>query len=186
MNLVELSVSLLLASLIGLAATGFGRAALSLLRVDEASREARQLGVAALDMFMREWRIAGFSANGQKIAGVTGPRMDGVELKADLDGDGAFSSRNERIAYKWDGTRSAVMRSTQDSSPQPWIDQVPPEGFRLVYFDAGGRELADPGMDSERIAGVGVVLRVRWQPSAGETEPNGVVELLTFIARRNP
>lgn len=185
MHLIEVTTA---AALVGLLTTGglaFGRAALGLLRIQEAERQSWQTGVLATDMFVREWRAAGYSAAGASLTGIGNPRPDGVELYADLDGDGSLSGYHERIGYRWDATRTAVLRSTQGASPQPWLDNVPPGGFQLRYVDDRGARLDDPTGDVHRIAGVEVRVTVEWKAPLPQPLTEGHRTLHRFVARRN-
>ncbi|GIW45983.1 MAG: hypothetical protein KatS3mg077_3265 [Candidatus Binatia bacterium] len=186
MSFSEVLTVLALTHILAISALVFGRTASGIVRLQEVKREAVHTNILALDMFAREWRIAGFSANGQPIEGVAAPSTDAVDLRADLDGDGALSGFHERIAYQWDANRGAVMRATQSSSPQPWLQKVPPGGFVLTYLDPSGAPMPDPASEVRRISGVRLQLRTEWAvelPPASSLSAGFDASL--SVARRN-
>ncbi len=185
MWLSEVLVSLLLVQLLAVGVVTFSRSALALLRLYEARREAMQTNVLALEMFAREWRVAGYSAVAQSTQGIVAATAQAVELCADFDGDGSTVGTHERIAYRWDATRQAVMRSTQDSSPQPWLGRVPEGGFTLTYLDPSGQPLAPPHVAPELIAGVQLSIHTSWEEALLEPAASSRFHATLVVGRRN-
>lgn len=185
MWLTEILVALLFVQLVSLGTIAFSRAALGLLRVYEARREAIQTNVLALDMFAREWRIAGYSAAAQPVQGILAATHDSIELGADLDGDGATSGTHERISYHWDGARQAVMRATQGASPQPWLIRVPEGGFSLTYLSEFGEPLSPTTVTPELVAGIRISVQTAWEARLPEPTLGDRFTAAVVVARRN-
>lgn len=181
----EVLVALMLMGLLWTGVLAFGRSALGLVRVYEARREAIRTNILALDMFAREWRLAGYSATAERMGGILAPTGQSVEFRADFDGDGTTSGFHERIAYYWDAPRQAVMRSTQDASPQPWLPKVPEGGFVLTYLDDTGQSLPPENTAPELIAGVRLSIQTRWEEPLPQPVVSSRFLAIVVVGRRN-
>ncbi|MCX8071321.1 MAG: hypothetical protein N3C12_02550 [Candidatus Binatia bacterium] len=185
MSIIEVLLALLLIHVVCTSAISFTRSVLGLLRLQEVKREAMQTNFLALDMLAREWRIAGYSAAGEPIDGVANAAVQSVELRADLDGDGTTAGLHERIAYRWDSGRSAVTRATQNASPQPWLSNVPSDGFVLTYFDPTGTPVPSEGTSNSSIGFMRLQLTTEWAAQLPEPTLRGTVATCIATARRN-
>lgn len=186
MNLAEVTTAAALVGVLAASGLSFSQSAIGLMRVQEAERHTWQTAVTAIEMFAREWRVAGYSAAGELLVGIGVLQPDGVEFYADLDGDQSLSGYHERIGYRWDAARTAVLRSTQGASPQPWLDNVPAEGFRLRYVDHHGAAVSEPAHELHRIRGVEVTITVDWRSPLPQPVMTSRHTLRRFVARRNP
>ena len=65
------------------------------------------------------------------------PRLaTGRRLASDLNGDGDTDDSNERVEYRFDAARRALMRVLGGASPQPMLMDV--DSLDLTYLDANG------------------------------------------------
>jgi hypothetical protein len=176
-SLIELLTSLVFLSILTGMTYSFARAALISARVQEVKSEAQEVTVMALDMLLRDVRMAGFSAAGQPFSGVGAAGPDHVAVAADLNGDGDTADSDELIAYSYDAPAHALMRATGGTSPQPFVYHVAPDGVRFAFFDAQGHGLTAVGgeltpADRRRIHRIDVQLQVELpNPSPGNAAP---------------
>ncbi len=143
MTLVELLVGMLLGLVAAAAMTMVLRvaAAASTRAGSEAERAIE--AAAALDQLVRDVRVAGYDPRGIGIAPFTLTAADGLELQADLDGDGAIdASSEERITYRVAASSRSLQRVVGTQS-LPILSDVASDGLRLAYADGDGTEL-DP------------------------------------------
>jgi hypothetical protein len=155
-SLVEVLVSTVFLSILMAISYSFARAALMAARVQAVKSDAQETTVMALDVMARELRMAGFSAAGVALQALRAAGADHVEAAMDLTGDGDTDDSNERIAYSYDSDTHQLRRATGGASPQPFIGNVAPSGFQLLYFDAVGAEIpsGSTGMTSEQLVQV--------------------------------
>lgn len=101
---------------------------------------------AALDQLVRDLRVAGHDPAGAGFTPFTVAAADGVDLQADLDGDGAIdASSEERIAWRVVAASRSLQRVVGSQS-LPILTDVASDGLRLAWLDATGTALdpADP------------------------------------------
>lgn len=102
--------------------------------------------------------------------------------------DGCPDDPNERIVYTYDGSTQVLKRGTGGGSPQPFINDVPPGGFLIRYFDRDGNDLGSGLTDTQRAAVTSVSVTVR----TSKSHPNPTVtvpltaELHSTIFLPNP
>jgi len=189
-TLVELLVSTVFVSIIMAISYTFARAALVTARVQAVKSDAQEATVMALDIMAHELRMAGFSAAGTSLAPIRAAAPDRVDVVSDLNGDGDTDDSNERISYSYDDEAHEVRRATGGGSPQPFVRNVAPTGFRLLYFDAAGIEIPTdatgmPPTQLKRVHRIDVVLRVEF----ANPDPNVVAplrsDMSTSICLRN-
>lgn len=182
-SLVELLVATLFVSTLMAISYTFARAAFMTARVQQAKSEAQEATVMALDIMVRELRMAGFSADGAALPPLRAAAPDRVEVVADLNGDGDTADSNERIAYSYDDTSHQLMRATGGASPQPFVRNVPSTGFRLSYFDVAGTEIpaGSAGMTAAQLRCVHRIdLAVRVE--VANPDPNVAAPLRSAVA----
>jgi hypothetical protein len=97
-----------------------------------------------------ELRLSGYNAAGAPLAALLAASPEEVAIQSDLDGDGDTDDANERVTYRYDATRQAVMRATGAAPPQPMLDRVPAGLFAFRYYDAHGAELSGVLDDAAR------------------------------------
>lgn len=98
---------------------------------------------ATLDLMVHEIHLAGFPGGG--TGGLTAARADRLELQADLNRNGTYDDSNERITYAYRSTTRQLARATGRGNLQALVDDVPADGFQLVYRDASGAPLGSSG-----------------------------------------
>jgi len=102
--------------------------------------------------------------------------------------DGCPDDPNERIVYTYDSSTQVLKRGTGGGPPQPFINDVPPDGFLIRYFDREGTDLGAPLTATQREAVTSVVVTVR----TSKPHPNPTVttpltsELRSTIFLPNP
>jgi type II secretory pathway component PulJ len=188
MTLAEALTATIFVSWVSAMSYSFTRAALHNARAQEARRELEQAHVLAADILMRELRQAGFSAAGELLSGVRSASARHIEVAADLNGDGDVDDANERVSYRYDADKRCIMRATGGGSPQPFLRNVPEDGFRLQYADRDGQWLGTGGaVDAEsraRIASIMIHLEVAGVPPDRSSLRPAQVELNVSLRNR--
>ncbi len=182
-SLVELLVSTVFVSIVMAISYGFARAALMTARVQAIKSDAQEATVVALDIMAHELRMAGFSAAGTPLAPIRTAAPDRIDVVNDLNGDGDTADSNERITYSYDDATHELRRASGGGSPQPFVRNVAPAGFRLSYFDAAGIEFptGSTGIAStqlRRVHRIDVVLQVEF----ANPDPNVVAPLRSAMS----
>ena len=100
---------------------------------------------AGMDMMTREIRMARYDPSGVNSDTNTDNDFVGVvfsdtqlEIRADLDGNGAIGGSNENIVYMFDNNR--ITRNTGGGA-QPFVENV--QAFTFAYLDATGAVTAN-------------------------------------------
>ncbi|NOT55791.1 MAG: prepilin-type N-terminal cleavage/methylation domain-containing protein [Deltaproteobacteria bacterium] len=102
--------------------------------------------------------------------------------------DGCPDDPNERIVYLYDSDAQVLKRGTGGGAPQPLINDVPPDGFLIQYFDRDGINLGASLTAAQREAVTSLVVTVR----TSKPHPNPTVatpltsELRSTIFLPNP
>lgn len=163
-SLVELLVSI---TLLGLFTGAMHQLARGLLRAEhvlEVASEAQQSARIGIQLIVRELRGAGFAPAAPLRPALRAASRDGVGVASDLNGDGDTDDSNERVEYRFDAAKRALMRVLGGGSPQPMLMDV--ESLDLTYLDANGVAVPLSGSavaaaDLARIRRVDVQLAVR-------------------------
>ncbi len=102
--------------------------------------------------------------------------------------DGCPDDPNERVVYTYDRDAQVLRRGTGGGSPQPLINDVPPDGFLFQYFDQEGSDLGAPLTAAQREAVASLVVTVRTsKPHPNPTVPTPLTsELRSTIFLPNP
>ena len=171
------------------------------LKVQELTAEMVQNARAAMDLMVREIRMAGANphhAYGESdLSGIEDASADTFRFTRDIsspassgDGDtpdGDHDDPNEDITFSLhesDGVKT--LRRTTRESPQPLIS--PLESLVFRYFDRVGREIADPGNRLTDIHALSVALVVRTARRDPRYRENGgyrTFEVTSWITLRN-
>jgi len=177
---VEAVVAMGIAGVLYAALYGFYGMHLRVLKAQEIQISLQESSRLAIDFLARELHLAGARP-------VRGGPCDGFErlaaaeeqrvtIQYDFRGNGAGSAADgcpddpgERVTYVYDGRDRALKRATGGGTPQPFIDDVPAEGFLLRYFDRDGNELESP-LDGRARAAVRTVM-VTVQVEAPHPDP---------------
>jgi hypothetical protein len=162
-SLVELLVGVTLLALFAGGLHQLARAMLRGTRVLEIAGEAQQSARIGAHLIVRELRGAGFAPAAPLRPALRVAAGDRVSMASDLNGDGDTDDANERVEYRFDAERRALMRAVGGASPQPMLMDV--ESLHFTYVDADGAPLplAGGGMgapDLERIRRVDLELVV--------------------------
>ncbi len=107
--------------------------------VQEQLSEMQQNIRAAMDMIVRETKMAGYNPTEASFNGITYDTSQ-LRILADLDGNGAATSTNEDITYSYDGTDSQIVRDI-GAGGQPVAENI--QSFTFDYLDANGTSTTD-------------------------------------------
>jgi type IV pilus assembly protein PilW len=117
--------------------------------------EMQQNVRAGMDMMTREIGLAGYDPRRVNSDSSTSNNFNGVtvstsqlQIRADLNGDGAITSGEENIIYAYDATNKQITRNI-GSGNQPFIEGV--ESFTFVYLKEDGVTPATTAADVRRI-----------------------------------
>lgn len=156
-SLAELLTSMLFLSIVSAMSYSFARAALMSAQLQEAKGEAQEVALSALDLLVRDVRMAGFSAAAVPLVGLRAAGPEHLEVASDLNGDGDVADTNELMAYSYEADTHQLMRATGGGSPQPLARNV--SGVRFGFFDGSGAEIVPPagGLSAEECGRVGRV-----------------------------
>lgn len=154
LTLVELMVTLVIVSVMGLALVGFLRSQHQTVTRQNDGVLATQNARAAVDMLARELRNAGYDPRGSGDAALTAMEADSVAWTADLDEDRAVPSppdpvadTYEEVAYWHDAGTNTLVRAAMLSdggTGVPVSDGV--DSLRLTYLDRTGSATADSSL----------------------------------------
>lgn len=174
-TIVETLVTLGITSVFCTALCGFYWLHLKVLKAEEVRLSLRDSSRLAVDFMVRELHMAGARpVRGGPCEGferLTEAEEQRITMQYDFRGDTSSAppdscpdDPSESITYLYDADEQLLRRATSGGAPQPFISDVPPEGFLLSYFDRDGIELSPPLVTSEERAEVhsvriGVVTR---------------------------
>ncbi len=198
-TLVETLVAVLLVGLFSLALYGFYRVQIRVLKVEEIRLNLRDNSRLALDFLVRELHQAGARPVRPSACDgferLTVAEAQRVSMQYDFRGnsssapaDGCPDDPSERVTYDYDSTNHLLRRATSGGSPQPFISDVPSDGFTLQYFDRFGAELTPPLSSAQRTAVYGMKVNMLTRvmhPDPAQTEPLEA-EFSSTVAFINP
>lgn len=153
LTLVEVMVTLVVVSVMGLAMVGFLRSQHQTVARQNDGVLATQNARAAVDMLARELRNAGYDPRGSGDAALTAMEADSVAWTADLDEDEGVTSFDpvadtyEEVAYWHDVGSKTLVRWAMPSlggAEVPVSDGV--DSLRLTYLDRTGAATADSSL----------------------------------------
>lgn len=163
LTLVEVLVALSIAGIFCMALYGFYHLHSGVLKAEETRINIQESSRLAIDFLVRELRLAGARpVRGGPCDGferLTEAEEQRVTIQYDSRGntpgappDGCPDDPSEIITYTYDDADQVIKRATGGGAPQPFINDIPPGGFLLQYFDRDGNEFAPPLDESERAA----------------------------------
>lgn len=144
----------------------------------------------ALDLIVREVRMAGYDPTGAALGVSPGPACPGVSqgivegtptrlrVQADVDGDGLLTGVSEDVTYNLDFALRQILR-TDNSGTVMLADDVPTNGLQFRYFDGSDPPveiIPSPiltGAQRDCVGTIAVVVRT----SAPNPDPNTVTDL---------
>jgi hypothetical protein len=199
LTLVEILVAMSIAGIFCIALYGFYRLHTGVLKAEEVRITLQESSRLATDFIVRELRFAGArpirGGPCDGFAHVSEADEQTVTIQYDFRGntpgapaDGCPDDPNETITYTYDSASQLIRRATGGGAPQPFISDVPPDGFLLQYFDRDGNELVPPLDDAERAAVQSIFVVVQTSkphPNPQVTEPI-ISELSSTIFLPNP
>jgi prepilin-type N-terminal cleavage/methylation domain-containing protein len=171
-TLVEVLVALTIGGIFCLALYGFYSLHVRVLKAEEIRLHIQENGRLAIDFLVRELRLAGArpvrDGPCAGFARLTRAEEQAITLQYDFRGDVAGTPPDgcpddplEIISYVYDADAQLLRRATGRGAPQPFINDVPPDGFLLRYFDRNGNELVPPLAGAERAAVGSIIVSVR-------------------------
>jgi len=142
------------------------------LKVQEIKLDLQESSRLAIDFLVRELHFAGARpVQGTGCPGferLTNAESQRIALQYDYRGnsngsppDGCPDDPNERITYVYEPDTQLIKRSSGGGAPQPFIGDVPTDGFLLRYFDHTGTDLGSPLNADQRAAVRSIVVTVR-------------------------
>jgi hypothetical protein len=185
-TVVEILVTLGITSVFCTALYGFYWLHLKVLKAEEVRLSLRDSSRLAVDFMVRELHMAGARpVSGGPCEGferLTEAEDQRITMQYDFRGntssappDSCPDDPSERITYLYDTGAQLLKRATSGGAPQPFISDVPPDGFLLSYFDRNGGELPPPlGSPEERaeVHSVKIVVMTRkTHPDPTQPEP---------------
>ena len=172
-TLVKLLVALSITGIFSLALYGFLFLHRNVLAAEEVRISVRENSRLALDFITRELRQDGArpvsTGRCSSFQRLTVAEAQHVTMQYDFRGDrsglppdGCPDDPSERVVYVYREDTQTILRATgRRGRPQPFINDVPPDGFLLRYFDRHRSQLTPPLNASERAAVHAIEVTVR-------------------------
>ncbi len=104
--------------------------------VQEQVAEMQQNARAAMDMMIREIRMAGYNPARATFDGITYSTSQ-LQIRADLDGSGSTGGSNENIIYTHDPVNLQIDRNTGGGG-QPFAENI--QSFTFDYLNSSGTD----------------------------------------------
>jgi type IV pilus assembly protein PilW len=133
-TLIELLIAMAMTGMILTAIFTFAIGQRHYLATQEQVNQMVQAARAAMDMLTHEIDIAGYNPTKAAFSGVTYDAAQ-LQLRADVNGDGAADDADENIIYTYDGSARRILRNTGDGN-EPLADHI--QAFTFEYLDANG------------------------------------------------
>lgn len=182
---MELLVALGLSSIFCIALYSFYQVHRNVLKAEEVRLSLRESSRLAIDFMVRELHMAGARPiRGGACEGferLTEAEAQRVTMQYDFRGnsstaapDGCPDDPSEQISYVYDAEEQMLKRATSGGAPQPFIGDVPSDGFALFYFDLAGDELTPPLTEQDRaeVRSMRIVVVTRMaHPDPTQTDP---------------
>ena len=154
-TLLETLVAMGVAGIFSLALYGFYRFNLHILSAETVRLSVRESSRLAIDFLVRELRMAGARpVRGGECEGferLLRAEEQTISLQYDFRGDrsgtpadGCPDDPSERVRYTYDAQARTLRRATGRGSAQPFIGNIPEDGFVLSYFDRDGTPTPSP------------------------------------------
>lgn len=141
---------------------------------------------AALDMMVREIRMAGYDPTGAGFFGIAAnPTGSQIGVLSDPNADGDYNDSNENITYSYDSTNLIIRRKTGAAgSNQPFVENI--TVFSLEYFDANGVTITNPSTNLLDIRQIKVTITGRTDRPDPDYPKNNGYRLYTVISMITP
>jgi len=172
LTVLELLVALGVASMFYTVLYSFYSLHAHALKVQEVKLDLQESSRLAIDLLVRELHLAGARpVQGDTCAGferLVEAQRQRVTLQYDYRGnsngsvpDGCPDDPNERVSYLYEPETQLLKRASGGGAPQPFISDVPPDGFLLRYFDRDGSDLGSSLNADQRAVVHSIVVTVR-------------------------
>lgn len=139
-TLVELLVAMVMATIFILATMTIAEVSTQSYRTQERVSDAQQGVRGAMDMMVRDIRMAGYDPLAQSNGptggvGIVNATATNLVFSQDLNANGAIDGTDEQITYNYTGSQLQIRRGAAGNL-ETFIDQV--TGFTFTYRDADG------------------------------------------------
>ncbi|MHC4321981.1 MAG: PilW family protein [Planctomycetota bacterium] len=105
--------------------------------VQEQLSEMQQNIRSAMDMIVRETKMAGYNPTGASFDGIgDNSSATSIQIKADLTGNGDTADEDEDITYSYD---DADLQIERDGAGNPIAENI--TEFTVLYFNANGDDI---------------------------------------------
>ena len=109
--------------------------------LQEQVTEMQQNVRAAMDMMVREIRMAGYDPTESGFVGIGTNTTTLLQILADIDGNGTSTGTNEDITYRYYNVSDAtypreIKRNTGGGGFQPFAENI--DGCSFLYYDSNG------------------------------------------------
>lgn len=187
LTLTELLIALVLGMIVIGAVYGVHLTQIKRQVVQEDVLTMQQTARAALDMMVREIRMAGYDPMGMNrdadssndFQGITSHPTE-LRLRADLNGNGTLTDSKESIVYLYDDATSTLRRKTGKGRRQPVAEHV--KSFTFSCLDHMGR----PTTHTPSIRAVEVKITVRSEHPDDQYSENDGYRTFTLQSRVVP
>lgn len=108
--------------------------------MQEQVTEMQQNIRAAMDMMVREIRMAGYDPTGSGLVGIGTNTTTLLQILADIDGNGTSADTHEDVTYRYynanDATYPRQIRRNTGAGFQPFAENI--EDCNFLYYDSYG------------------------------------------------
>ena len=142
-TLIELMVGMGIAMVMLAAVTSTFISQTKIYNAQEQVNEMQQSARGAIDLMIRELKMAGYNPAEAAFDGVTYNSTQ-LMIQADLDGDGEISTSSadyERITYAYDSANKRITRALGAGGAQSLAENV--TTFTFSYLDSAGNATTD-------------------------------------------
>jgi type IV pilus assembly protein PilW len=118
----------------------------------EQINQMEQNARGALDIMLREIKMAGYKPNGGSVSGVVSYTSTSLTIQADLNADGSISmdaAHYEQIAYTYDSSNKRIRRQVGNAAADTLAENI--SAFAFTYYQASGTTLATSAANIRRV-----------------------------------
>ncbi|MBN2372402.1 prepilin-type N-terminal cleavage/methylation domain-containing protein [bacterium] len=140
---------------------------------------------AALDMMVREIRMAGYDPTGAGFTGIVNPTSSQIGILLDQNSNGDHYDSNEDITYSYDSANLRIRRKTGISGTnQPFAENI--TLFHLDYFDPNGAQLSSSPADPSVIRQIKITITGRTDRADPDYPRNNGYRIYTVTSLVTP
>jgi len=122
----------------------------------EQINQMEQNARGALDIMLREIKMAGYNPASGTVTGVVSYTSTTLTIQADVNGNGTLlasgvgsEAANEQIAYAYDSTNKTITRQVGSGTVETLAENI--DGLTFTYYQASGTTLATSASDIRRV-----------------------------------